>query len=77
MKREQVLRLLDCPNSLKDQAINAGIIAGFNFFTTLAGLQVTGITADPATALTAAAVSAGLGFFASLITQRGLKKPEE
>jgi hypothetical protein len=40
-------------------------------------LQVTGITADPATALTAAAVSAGLGFFASLITQRGLKKPEE
>jgi hypothetical protein len=77
MKREQVLRLLDCPNSLKDQAINAGIIAGFNFFSTLAGVGVTGLTQDPVVALTAAAVSAGLGFFASLITQRGLKKPEE
>ena len=77
MNREDVLNLKDCPNGLRDQAINAGIIAGFNFFSTLAALQVTGITQDPLTALTTAGVSAGLGFFASLLTQRGLKKTEE
>lgn len=76
MNRKDVLNLKDPPNSGKDQVANAGIIAGLNFFSTLAGLQVTGITTDPVTALTAAAISAGLGFFASLFTQRGLKKPE-
>lgn len=77
MNREDVLNLKDPPNGLKDQATNAAIIAGFNFFTTLAGLQVTGIVQDPAAALTAAGISAGLGFFISLLTQRGLKKSGE
>jgi len=76
MNRQKVLNMKDPPNSWKDQLANAGIIAGSNFFTTLAGLQVTGMTQDPQTALIAAAVSAGLGFFASLITQRGLQKQE-
>jgi len=76
MEKNKLLNLKDPPDSWKDQITNALIIAGFNFFTTLAGLQITALTADPASALTAAGVSAGLGFFASLITQRGLKKPE-
>jgi hypothetical protein len=77
MKRENILNLKDCPNSLRDQAINAAIIAGFNFFTTLAALGATGLLGDPQTGLIAAGISAGLGFFASLFTQRGLKKTEE
>jgi len=75
MKDTQILDLKDPPNGLKDQVINAGIIAGFNFFTTLAALGATGLLGDPKTGLIAAAISAGLGFFASLFTQRGLQKP--
>ena len=76
MENDKVLNHTDPPDGLKDQLINAGIVAGFNFFSTLAGLSITGITENPVTALAAAAISAGLGFFASLMTQRGLHKPE-
>jgi hypothetical protein len=76
MEKNKVLNIKDPPDGWKDQIANAAIIAGFNFFTTLAGLQVTALTADPLTALTAAGISAGLGFFATLIAQRGLRKPE-
>jgi len=76
MNREDALNMTDPPNGLKDQAANAAIIAGFNFFTTLAALGATGLLGDPQTGILAAAISAGLGFFASLFTQRGLQKPE-
>ena len=76
MEKDKILNFKDPPGGWKDQIANALIVAGFNFFSTLAGLQVTALTADPATALAAAFVSAGLGFFASLMVQRGLKRPE-
>jgi len=76
MEKNKILNFKDPPDSWKDQIANAVIVAGFNFFSTLAGVQITALTADPATALAAAGVSAGLGFFASLMVQRGLKKPE-
>jgi hypothetical protein len=76
MERNKILNFKDPPDGVKDQIANALIIAGFNFFSTLAGLGVTSLTGEPVTALAAAGVSAGLGFFASLMLQRGLKKPE-
>jgi len=77
MKRNQVLKLRDPPNEFVDQAINAGIMAGLGFFTTLAALSIVQIKADPWTSLAAAGISAGLQFFISLAAQRGLyKKPE-
>lgn len=74
MDRNHVLNLKDPPNGFRDQVINAGIIAGFNFFSTLAGLGATQAVKDPTTCFLAAAISAGVSFFASLVTQRGLKK---
>jgi hypothetical protein len=76
MEKNKILNFKDPPDGWKDQIANALITAGFNFFSTLAGLGATSLTADPATALAAAGVSAGVGFFASLMLQRGLKKPE-
>jgi len=76
MNREDVLNLTDPPNGLKDKVINAAIVAGFSFFSTLGALQATSSAGDPFKALAAAAISAGGGFFASLMTQLGLKKPE-
>ena len=76
MNRNQILNINHAPNGLKDQLINAGIVAGFNFFSTLAGLGATRATQDPLVAVTAAAISAGLGFFATFMAQRGLKKSE-
>jgi len=74
MNRNEVINHKNPPNGWKDQIINAGIIAGLNFFTTLAGLQVTQVVANPVTALLSAGISAGLGFFTSLAIQRGLVK---
>lgn len=76
MQKGKFLNHTDPPDGLKDQLINAGIVAGFNFFSTLAGLSIIGVTENPVSALAAAGISAGLGFFASLMTQRGLHKPE-
>ena len=53
------------------------IVAGFNFFGTLAGMGATQCVSDPRVSLLAAAISAGVGFFGALMAQRGLKKPEE
>jgi len=58
----------------REALINAGIVAGFNFFTTLAGISVTQIIQDPVKALVASVISAGLGFFARLMVERGIKK---
>jgi len=76
MNREDVLNLTDPPNGLKDKAINAGIIAGFTFFSSLAGQGSLGNLSDFPKALATAAISAGVAFFASLMTQLGLKKSE-
>jgi len=72
MNAEKVLNHVDPPNGLKDQIVNAVIIAGFNFFSTLASLSVTQIVTNPTTALVASGISAGLGFFGSLMVQRGI-----
>lgn len=74
MNRKDILNLKDPPNGLRDQAINAAIIAGFNAFSTLAGLGAAGLLADPKVGLVAAAISAGVSFFGSLMAQLGLKK---
>lgn len=56
----------------KNALIDSLIIAGLNFFTTLAGLGVAGLCADPQKALIAAALSAGVGFLATLAFKRGI-----
>jgi hypothetical protein len=76
VEKNKILNFKDPPDGWKDQIANALITAGFNFFSTLAGLGATNLTQDPLTALATAGVSAGVGFFASLMLQRGLKKPE-
>jgi len=78
MRREKVCNLRDPPGSLRDQLINAGIMAGVDFFTTLGALGATGLLADPVRGLIAGAIAAGSGFFVTLAIQRGLyKKPPE
>ena len=74
MNAEEVLNHKNPPNGWKDQLINAGIVAGFNFFSTLASLSVTQVVSNPATALIASGISAGLGFFGSLMIQRGIAR---
>jgi len=76
MKRNDVLNMKDPPNGARNQIVNAAIVAGLNFFGTLAGLGATGLLIDPITGLTAAAISAGVGFFTTLAAQRGLQKKE-
>ena len=56
----------------KDAIVNALILAGFNFFSTLAGLSVAQIITEPQKALVAAGVAAGLGFFSRLMVERGI-----
>jgi len=76
MNRSQILHVIDPPDSGLDQLANAAIIAGYTFFSTLAGLGVTQAVKDPITALAAAGIAAGVAFFTSLITQRSLKKQQ-
>ena len=68
------MNYIDPPDGIKDQLINAFIIAGFNFFSTLASMGVTQLTTDPLQALLAGVISAGIGFFGSLMVQRGIAK---
>lgn len=77
MKRNEVLNHKNPPNGFKDQLVNAGILAGVNFFSTLSAIQITQVINDPVTALAGAGISAGLGFFMSLAVQRGLMKKEK
>jgi len=76
MNKEDALNLTDPPNGLKDKALNAGIVAGFTFFSSLAAQTYTGDINDTIKALITAGISAGVVFFASLMTQLGLKKAE-
>ena len=69
--------LKDPPNSYVDQLINAAIMAGLGFFTTIAGIGAAGLLSNWQTGLLAAGISTGLEFFVALAIQRGLmKKPE-
>ena len=77
MNRNKVLNHKDPPNGLKEQIINALIVAGVNFFGTLAGLGATQVVHDPVLALVASGISAGFAFFSSLAVQRGLMKEIE
>ncbi|NPA98370.1 MAG: hypothetical protein GXO43_03230 [Crenarchaeota archaeon] len=52
---------------------DAFIVAGMQFFYTLAGLSVAQIVASPIKALIAAGISAGLGFFTTLAIKRGIR----
>ena len=52
---------------------DAGIVAGMQFFYTLAGISAAQVISDPIKALVAALISAGLGFFTTLALKRGLK----
>lgn len=70
----KILNLTDPPNSWRGMLLNAGIMAGQAFFTTLASTNIIGIRADPVTHLAAAGIAAGLTFFTSLAIQRGLTK---
>jgi len=70
----KVMNHIDPPDGIKDQLINASIIAGFNFFSTLASTGVTQLTTDPLQAILAGTISAGIGFFGSLMVQRGISK---
>ena len=60
-------------SSLKEAIINAVIVAGFNFFSTLAGISVAKIVTEPDKALLAAGIAAGLGFFGRLMVERGVR----
>jgi len=78
VRRDKVCNLRDPPGSLRDQLINALIMAGIDFFSTLASISAAGIITDPARSLLAASIAAGLGFFMTLAIQRGLyKRPPE
>ena len=59
---------------LKDALMDAAIMAGSAFFTTLAGLGAVGLLENPTTALLAAAIAAGAQFFAILVIKRGLRE---
>jgi len=78
LRRDEILNLRDPPGSLQDQIINAAIMAGIDFFSTLASISAAGIIVDPARSLLAAGIAAGLGFFMALAIQRGLiRRPPE
>ena len=57
----------------KEALIDALIVAGMQFFYTLAGISAAQIVSEPIKALLAAGISAGLGFFTTLALKRGLK----
>jgi hypothetical protein len=61
----------------QDAFIDAGIMAGLTFCTTLGGLGATGLLGDPKTSILAAVISASTQFFLILAVKRGLKKPIE
>jgi len=72
MKDAKLVSTKKNPNS--DLIVNALIVAGQNFFTTLAGMGAAGLLADAKAGMLGAGISAGLAFFSSLAIQRGLKK---
>ena len=70
LKRAFSFRDPDNQYSWKDAIVDAAIVAGQDFFSTLASMTVTQIVHDPVQALIAASISAGLGFFVTLSIKR-------
>jgi len=64
----------DPEDELKEAVINAGILAGFAFFETLAGVAISGLLGEPLKCLLASAIAAGLAFFGRLAYERGIKR---
>jgi len=60
----------------KTSVIDAGITAGFTFFSTLGGLGATGLLSNPWLGFCAAGISTGIAFFGSLIASLNVKKPQ-
>ncbi|MEM2386141.1 MAG: hypothetical protein QXO67_04075 [Candidatus Bathyarchaeia archaeon] len=77
MLRNKVLNVIDPPQELRDQIINAVVMAGLGFFGALLGLTGSGLTTDLKAAMLTAAINAGFQFFMTLAIQRGLVKREE
>jgi len=64
----------DPDNELREAFINACILAGLSFFTTLAGITAAGIRANPFTSILAAIIAAGCTFFSRLAAELGITK---
>ena len=62
----------DPEDEMKEALVNACIMAGLAFFSTLAGMGATGLLGDPVKGLISAIISAGLAFFTRLAIERGL-----
>jgi len=65
----------DGSRDYKSAFIDAGVIGGFAFFSSLAGIGATGLLSNPELGLTAAIIAGGLSFFGSLLISLGIKKP--
>ena len=61
----------------KDALLDASIMAGLSFFTTLAGLGASGLLGDPTKALLSAGIASAVQFFTMLGIKRGLVKEGE
>lgn len=53
---------------------NALIMAGYGFFSTLAGINIAQLHVDLAGSVLASGIAAGLSFFAYLASVKGLKR---
>jgi len=60
--------------SWRDAILDAIIVGGLNFFTTLSSMSILQIRTSPLDALLAGTLSFGLGFFATLSIKRGLRR---
>lgn len=58
----------------KDTIIDAGIMAGLTFFTTLGGIGASGLLTDMKLGIIAAGISSGSEFFLILAIKRKLKE---
>lgn len=57
----------------EDAFVDAGIMAGLTFFTTLGAISVTGVVSDPIVAGITAGIACATQFFLILAMKRGLK----
>ena len=60
----------------KDAAVDAGIMAGLTFFTTIGAMGATGLLDNPVLGIVSAAIAFGTEFFLILAIKRGLKEKE-
>ena len=60
----------------KHALINAGILAGVSFFTTLSGIRIAAPNLDIANVLMASGIAAGLAFFVRLAVEYGLSNTQ-